>query len=188
MLFTSVGLSGLTTAQYNHCRGRTRDQPSARQAHQNGCFNTHRDRPANPPSMGRPETTPGGAHRVDGDRIANKSPIRFGRTGLDAVTRLRVGELRFHKGQHANVHRFNVSGGGPFFTARCRDRLAHSIPQVVCWAKPNHAFSACQQSGAFFFGRRPGPVPHRPTRRTPIVRAAIRCCARVPSTACVQST
>ena len=129
MLFKSVGLSGLTTAQYNHCRGRTRDQPSARQAHQNGCFNTHRDRPANPPSMGRPETTPGGAHRIDGDRIANKSPIRFGRTGLDAVTRLRVGELRFHKGQHANVHRFNVAGGGPFFTARCRDCSTHFIPQ-----------------------------------------------------------
>ncbi|HEV8693853.1 MAG TPA: hypothetical protein VGQ93_06670 [Lysobacter sp.] len=63
------------------------------------------------------------------DRIANKNPIRVGRTGLDAVTRLRMGELRFRKRQNANVHHFDVAGGGPFFTARCRDRLTHSIPQ-----------------------------------------------------------
>jgi hypothetical protein len=48
---------------------------------------------------------------------------------LDAVTRLRVGELRFRKGQDTNVHRFVVAGGGPFLTVRCRDRSTHSIPQ-----------------------------------------------------------
>jgi hypothetical protein len=48
---------------------------------------------------------------------------------LDAVTRLRVGELRFRKGQDTNVHRFIVAGGGPFLTVRCRDRSTHSIPQ-----------------------------------------------------------
>jgi hypothetical protein len=48
---------------------------------------------------------------------------------LDAITRLRVGELRFRRGQSANVHRLDVAGGGPFFTARCRDRSTHSIPQ-----------------------------------------------------------
>lgn len=63
------------------------------------------------------------------NRITNKNPIRFGRTGLDAVTRLRVGELRFRKGQYANVHRLIVAGGGPFLTVRCRDRSTHSIPQ-----------------------------------------------------------
>jgi hypothetical protein len=40
-----------------------------------------------------------------------------------------VGELRFRKGQDANVHRLDVAGGGPFFTARCRDRSTHFIPQ-----------------------------------------------------------
>ncbi|MFC5570024.1 hypothetical protein ACFPN1_08140 [Lysobacter yangpyeongensis] len=72
---------------------------------------------------------PEGAGRLAGDRIPNKNPIRFGRTGLDAVTRLRVEELRFRKGQDTNVHRFVVAGGGPFLTVRCRDRLTHSIPQ-----------------------------------------------------------
>lgn len=48
---------------------------------------------------------------------------------MDAVTRLRKGELRFRKGQNANVHRLHVAGGGPFCTARCRDRSTHSVLQ-----------------------------------------------------------
>ncbi|QNP39839.1 hypothetical protein [Lysobacter solisilvae (ex Woo and Kim 2020)] len=83
--------------------------------------------------MGWPGTAPEGANQADSrrfpNRAANKNPIRFGRTGLDAVTRLRVGELRFRKGQDANVHRFIVAGGGPFLTVRCRDRSTHFIPQ-----------------------------------------------------------
>ncbi|QSX79768.1 hypothetical protein [Agrilutibacter solisilvae] len=51
------------------------------------------------------------------------------RTGLGATTRLRKGELRFRRGQSANVHRSDVAGGGPFDAARCRDRFTHFLPQ-----------------------------------------------------------
>ncbi len=119
---------GLTTAQFKTCRGRTRGQTPVRQAHQGECL-PHRARPARPHPMGWPGVAPQGADQAVSGRIANKNPIRCGRTGLDAVTRLRVGELRFRKGQDANVHRFIVAGGGPFLTLRCRDRSTHSIPQ-----------------------------------------------------------
>ena len=61
--------------------------------------------------------------------MANKNPIRGWRTGLHAITRLRFGEEQFRRGQDANVHRFVVPGGGPFFTACCRDCFTHSLPQ-----------------------------------------------------------
>ena len=86
---------------------------------------THRIRPP----AGWPAAVPGGTAEAFGNRCPNKNPIRALRTGLGATTRLRQGELRFRRGQSANVHRSDVAGGGPFVTARCRDRFTHYLPQ-----------------------------------------------------------
>lgn len=113
--------------------------------------------------MGGPDHASEDVRRALGDRPANKNPIRCGRTGLDAVTRLRVGELRFRKGQDTNVHRFIVAGGGPFLTVRCRDRSTHSIPQessagrnlitVFCHVNnPAKFFSGCSAGPAMAVG------------------------------------
>lgn len=123
---------GLQRPSARTAAGRARDQPPVRQAHRNGYWNARRKWPA----AGRPGSTQQHAVRVDGDRTTNKNPIRGWRTGLHAITRFRFGEERcvpersaFRRGQDANVHRFVVPGGGPFFTACCRDCFTHSLPQ-----------------------------------------------------------
>jgi hypothetical protein len=102
------------------------------------------------------------------DRVANKNPIRCGRTGLDAVTRLRVGELRFRKGQDANVHRLVVAGGGPFLTVRCRDRLTHFVPQESSAGRNLiTVFRPVNNPSQFFFGvpiDRLGSIATSPSR------------------------
>ena len=164
------GLSGFTTAQCSYCRGRTRDPPPVRQAHHSGC-------------LGRPPyEAPGGlareAARGDrgalGDRTQTKTRSALGEPGLGATTRLRQGELRFRRGQSANVHRSNVAGGGPFDAARCRDRFAHLLPQETSAGRNLiTVFVHVNNPAQFFSTRLPAPrsmrarggVPMRRVRR-----------------------
>ncbi|HEY0503607.1 MAG TPA: hypothetical protein VGD42_08935 [Lysobacter sp.] len=104
--------------------------------------------------------------------MANKNPIRSRRTGLHAITRLRFGEERFRRGQDANVHRFVVPGGGPFFTARCRDCFTHSLPQETSAGRNLiTVFLPVNNLTQFFFA----PAPCRNSVRGGIAR---RSCSR----------
>ena len=58
--------------------------------------------------------------------LARKNPCRDVGTGSDSIM-----WFGFPGGDGARVHRVDCSGGVPGCAARCRDDLAHSLPQVM---------------------------------------------------------
>ena len=111
----SAGTAAGEPATHRRCARRTRADALV----------AHRIRPP----VGRSAEPPEGARGAGSDRAQTKTRSAHSEPGLGATTRLRQGELRFRRGQCANVHRSNVAGGGPFNAARCRDRFAHLLPQ-----------------------------------------------------------